>query len=188
MDIKLSDDRLEEIKEEVANLFKDCNICCVPINGFEIASKKGVKVFPYSCKSEKIKEQCLKESEDGFSILKDNQWYIFYNDEKSFGRINNTMLHELGHIVLDHTEDSELADKEAKFFAKYALVPPVLVHKLKLKTIQEIVDVFDVSYEAAKYALIYYHKWLNYGFKEYTKYEESILKLFSKNIFEISYN
>ena len=27
-------------------------------------------------------------------------------------------MHECGHIVLDHTEDSELAEAEAKFFAK----------------------------------------------------------------------
>lgn len=187
MNIKLTEERLEEIKKEVAKMFKDCNINCVPINGFEIASKKGIKVYPYSCKSEKVREKCLQESEDGFSIFKDNQWYIFYNDEKGFGRINNTMLHEIGHIVLDHTEDSELADKEAKFFAKYALVPPVLVHKFKLKTIDEIVEVFDVSYEAAKYALIYYHKWLNYGFKEYTQYEENILALFNSNRLEISF-
>ena len=52
--------------------------------------------------------------------------------KKGYGRINNTIMHEIGHIVLDHSEDSELAEKEVKFFAKYALVPPVLVHKLKL--------------------------------------------------------
>ena len=44
-----------------------------------------------------------------------------------------------------------------------------------------------MSYEAAKYALIYYHKWLNYGFKEYTKYEENILALFNSNRLEISF-
>lgn len=34
------------------------------------------------------------------------------------------MLHEIGHIILDHSEDSNLAEDEVKFFAKYALVPP----------------------------------------------------------------
>lgn len=185
MNIKITEERLEQIKEEVVNMFEDCNINCVPINGFEIATKKGIIVCPYSCKNEKTREKCLAESEDGFSVFKDNQWYIFYNDEKNYGRINNTMLHEIGHIVLDHTQDSDLADKEANFFAKYALVPPVLVHKFKLKTTDEIVEVFNVSYEAAKYALDYYYKWLNYGFKEYTQYEKNILALFSPNKLEI---
>lgn len=59
------------------------------------------------------------------------------------------MLHEIGHIVLDYSEDSELAEFEVKFFAKYALVPPVLVLKLNLESAEEIQDVFDVSYQAA---------------------------------------
>ncbi len=180
MAIVLSDDRCEEIKQEVVNLFEKYNVNSVPIIGFEIASKMGIKVIPYSSKSEKTRELCMKESEDGFSIRKGNQWYIFYNEEKGFGRINNTMLHEIGHIVLDHTEDSELAEKEVKFFAKYALVPPVLVHKLKLTTPEEICETFNVSYEAAYYALVYYNKWLHYSGKYYKPYEEQLLALFTK--------
>ena len=181
MAIRLSDERCEEIKESVVALFEKYNINCVPINGFEIASKMGVKVIPYSSKNEKTRQLCLKKSEDGFSVLKDNQWYIFYNDDKSFGRVNNTMLHEIGHISLGHTEDSELAEKEVKFFAKYALVPPVLVYKLKLFTSEDIAETFDVSYEAAHYALIYYNKWLRYSGKYYKPYEERLLLLFGNN-------
>ena len=110
--------------------------------------------MPYSSKTGEARKLCLKESEDGFSIRSGSKWYIFYNDDKQFGRINNTMLHEIGHIVLDHTEDSELAEKEVKFFAKYALVPPVLVHKLKLTSPEKISETFDVSYEAACVSLL----------------------------------
>mgnify|MGYP001368979014 FL=1 len=39
MSIRLSDERCEEIKQEVVNLFERYNINCVPISGFEIASK-----------------------------------------------------------------------------------------------------------------------------------------------------
>lgn len=188
MDIKLSDERCEEIKEQVVNLFEKYNINCVPINGFEIANKMGIKVISYSSKGENAKEWCFRESEDGFSVFKDNKWYIFYNDEKNFGRINNTMLHEIGHIVLDHTEDSELAEKEVKFFAKYALVPPVLVHKLKLTTPEEISETFDVSFEAAYYALVYYNKWLRYSGKYYKPYEEQLLALFSNSKLKFELN
>ena len=51
MGIRLSDERCEEIKKEVVGLFEKYNINCVPINGFEIASKMGIKVIPYSSKS-----------------------------------------------------------------------------------------------------------------------------------------
>ena len=123
----------------------------------------------------------MKKSEDGFSVGKNiGEWYIYYNDKKDYGRINNTIMHEIGHIILDHSEDSELAEKEVKFFAKYALVPPVLVHKLKLDNPMDIADIFDVSFEAACYAYSYYKKWLQYGSSEYTKYERTLLNLFQR--------
>ena len=176
--LKLTDSRYEEIKEIVVETFEKYDIHCVPISGFELASKMGTKIIPYSAYPLAVQEKMMAESEDGFSVMRNGQWYIFYNDSKSYGRINNTIMHENGHIVLDHTEDSELAEAEAKYFAKYALAPPVLIHKLELKTAQEISEHFEISFEAAIYALSFYHKWLQYGGKYYTDYEIKICTLF----------
>ena len=99
-----------------------------------------------------------------------------------YRRINNTLAHECGHIVLDHTEESELAEAEAKFFAKFALAPPALIHKLKLKDAYEIYDHFDISIEAAGYAFSYYRKWLTYGNRDYTDYELRLLQLFKEAV------
>ena len=179
MGVVLSDARYEEIKQIVVNLFVKYNVSCVPVNGFELATKMGVNAIPYSAIPKRKQWLLLKKSEDGFSVEKSiGEWYIYYNDKKDYGRINNTIMHEIGHIVLDHSEDSELAEKEVKFFAKYALVPPVLVHKLNLDNPMEIADVFEVSLEAACYAYSYYQKWLRYGSSVYTKYELALLKLF----------
>ncbi len=179
MGIVLSDERYEQIKRIVVDLFVKYDVNCVPVNGFELATKMGVKVIAYSAFSEAKRKLLLKESADGFCVEKESgEWYIYYNDEKGYGRINNTMLHEIGHIVLDHTEDSELADKEVRFFAKYALAPPVLIHKLKLDNPEDIADAFDVSYQAALYAFSYYRKWLQYGASDYTDYELALLKQF----------
>ena len=181
-DIKLSSRRCEEIKKIVVEMFVKYGVRCVPINGFEIASKMGVTVIPYSAFSPPKRALLLKKSEDGFSVEKnEGEWYIYYNDEKGYRRINNTIMHEIGHIILDHTEDSELAEKEVNFFAKYALVPPVLVHKLEINSPLQIVKLFDVSFEAAKYAFDYYQKWLEFGGSDYTKYELITLELF-KNV------
>ena len=90
-------------------------------------------------------------------------------------------MHEIGHIVLDHTEDSELAEKEVKFFAKYALAPPVLIHKLKLDNPESISQIFEISYEAACYAYDYYNKWLRFGDSDYTDYECQLLRLFDQS-------
>lgn len=160
-------------------MFVKYEVSCVPVNGFELATKMGIKVIPYSAISESKRWLLLKKSQDGFSVEKNiGEWYIYYNDKKDYGRINNTIMHEIEHIVLDHSEDSELAEKEVKFFAKYALVPPVLVHKLKLDNPMDIADTFGVSFEAACYAYSYYKKWLQYGSSEYTRYELTLLSLF----------
>lgn len=179
MGISLSNKRYEEIKQIVVNLFVKYDVCCVPVNGFELATKMGIKAIPYSAINESKDWLLLKKSEDGFSVEKSiGEWYIYYNDKKDYGRINNTIMHEIGHIVLDHSEDSELAEKEVRFFAKYALVPPVLVHKLKLNNPNDIANTFNISFEAACYALSYYNKWLQYGSYKYTKYELTLLNLF----------
>ncbi len=179
MGISLSHQRYEEIKKIIVGLFIKYGVTCVPVNGFELATKMGIRIIPYSAIPIAKRYLLFKKSEDGFCVEKSHgEWYIYYNDEMEYGRINNTIMHEIGHIVLDHSEDSELAEKEVRFFAKYALVPPVLVHKFKLNDPNAIADVFDVSFEAACYALSYYMKWLQYGSNDYTDYEVKLLHLF----------
>lgn len=181
MEIKLSYERYEEIKQAVVNLFVEFNICHIPINGIELATKMNIKVIPYSDIQENKRWLLVKKSEDGFSVEKElGEWYIYYNESQTFGRINNTLLHEIGHIVLDHSEDSELAEKEVRFFAKYALVPPVLLHKLCITNFSDIETAFGVSAEAAHHAYSYYKKWLSYGPKNYTEYEKVLLNQFHK--------
>ncbi len=182
MAFRLSDNRCEEIKNIVVNTFEALNIRCIPISGFEMATKLGTVIVPYSSKSPKAHQLMMKESQDGFSLKRNGVWYVFYNDNKDYGRVNNTLTHECGHIVLEHTQESELAEAEAKFFAKYAIAPPVLIHKLNLKSSAEVYDRFDISYEAAQYAFEYYRKWLTYGNKDYTGYELRLLRLFDKAV------
>lgn len=185
MAIRLSSKRCEEIKKIVVYTFERLGIRCVPISGFEIATNLGAVIVPYSSKPEAVIKLMLEESEDGFSVKKDGIWYIFYNDNlrtKKYRRINNTLIHECGHIILNHTQASELAEAEANFFAKYAIAPPALIHKLKLKNAREIYERFDISLEAAGYAFEYYLKWVNCGRKYYTDYEIRLLRLFKEAV------
>lgn len=179
MGFRLSNNRYEEIKRVIVELFIKYDVKCIPISGFELASKMGIRVIPYSSFQEEKQKLLLKMSEDGFFVEKtDNEFYIYYNDNQNYGRINNTILHEIGHIVLDHTEESELAEAEVNFFAKYALVPPVLVHKLEINSPDRIAELFDVSIQASYYAFNYYKKWLKYGDENYTDYEMKLISLF----------
>lgn len=179
---KLSNEEYEFIKGEVVHVFEKYKIRCIPVSGFEIASKMKITLFPYSGLSNSKLGHALKLSEDGFFIEDNGSEYIFYNDiGRSYERQNWTILHEIGHIVLDHTGHSEHEEHEADFFAKFAIAPPVLVHKIGARCPEDIFDVFNISYEAAVYAFSYYCTWkarLNRGAR-LDKYESRLLRLYS---------
>ena len=143
---KLTDEEYEFIKGEVIHIFEKYNIKCIPVSGFEIASKMKITLIAYSSLSRKKLKTAMEVSEDGFFIEKDGREYIFYNDiDICYERQNWTILHEIGHIVLDHTGHSEHEEDEANFFAKYAIAPPVLVHKIGAESPQDIYEIFDIK-------------------------------------------
>lgn len=179
--MRLTDEQYEFIKGEVVALFERHNVRCVPISGFELAYKMGISIIPYSALTEKQRAATMRISTDGF-YMEDSHSndIIYYNDDDriSYERANMTILHEIGHCVLDHTGESDEDETEAGFFAKYAAAPPPLIHRIKPKMPEEIADAFDISYEAACYAMAYYRKWLAYGGQNYTEYEVRLLRLF----------
>ena len=78
--LRLSDERLEEIKQSVVKMYEKFDINCVPISAFEIATKMGVSVIPYSAYNERTQKLMLKKSEDGFVVEKtDGSFFIFYS-------------------------------------------------------------------------------------------------------------
>ena len=178
--LRLPDETYEFIKGEVIFTFVKYKIKGIPINGFEIAYKMGIILVPYSTLNRAQYRRARKEKE-GFFIEKDGKEFIFYNDiDRSYERINMTILNEIGHCVLDHRGiDKEVEEAEANFFAKYAIAPPVLVDRIKPDSPDDIYDVFDISYEAACYAWDYYKLWkrFHYAYGGYTEYEQKLLDL-----------
>jgi Zn-dependent peptidase ImmA (M78 family) len=179
--MRLSDERYEFIKGEVVTLFERYDVRGIPISGFELAYKMGITLIPYSALTEKQQSAAMKVSTNGFYVEDQlGNDLIYYNDDDgiSYERTNMTILHEIGHCVLDHTGESDEEEAEAGFFAKYAAAPPPLIHRIKPETPEEIANVFNISYEAACYAMEYYQKWLVYGNKDYIEYEVRLLHLF----------
>lgn len=182
---RLNDETYEFIKEEASYLLVKYKIKCIPVSGFEIASKLGVTVIPYSSLTERKLKAAIQTSEDGFLIEYDEKDYIFYNDiSQSYERQNWTILHEIGHIILDHNGYSWVEESEANFFAKYIIAPPVLVYKIHANDAMDIYINFDISYEAAVYAYCYYKKWLRqHQLKnKYTEYEKALLDFYEENV------
>ncbi|MBQ9209537.1 MAG: ImmA/IrrE family metallo-endopeptidase [Oscillospiraceae bacterium] len=182
--MRLSGNRYDEIEREVIKLFTKLMINRLPVDCYEICKQLGIEVVPYSMMSEKKRKMLTMASEDGCHALWeiDEGVYvivIYYNDEMPGRRIRFTIMHELGHIILGHSEHSDLAESEANYFAKYALAPPPLVHKLKIDDYMELAEEFDISRECAYYAMQRYSKWLKYGSPELLEHEVTLLSLFS---------
>ena len=181
--MRLSGNRYDEIERKAISLFTKLKINKFPLDCFEICEQLNIAVIPYTKVSERKRKMLNIASEDGCHALWEVSEGIFvnavyYNDEMPSRRIRFTLMHELGHIILDHTEHSELAESEANYFAKYALAPPPLVHKLKIGDYLELAEKFDISYECAYYSMQKYLKWLRYGSPEFSDYEITLISLF----------
>ncbi len=181
---RLSDETYEFIKGEVVFILKKCKIRCIPISGFEIAVKLGIILRPYSSLTSMQLAAARKISSDGFFIENEQgRNIIFYNDSKSYDRINMTLLHEIGHCVLDHGisayGNSDIEEAEAKFFAKYMAAPPPLVDKIHPTDASDIMEWFQISWEASNIAFEYYLKWRRIrDRREPVEYETVMLELF----------
>lgn len=181
--MRLKNSVYEYIKEEVIDLFIRYDIQCIPISGFELAAKMGIVLVPYSALSTAKKLAAQKVSPDGFYWEPgDGKEYIFYNDQMSYERCNMTILHEIGHAVLGHLEDTdpEEAESEAAFFAKYAVAPPPLIYKVQPESPEELAEVFCISFEASWYAWKYYCNWKRFhlAYGRFTAYEVKLNKLY----------
>ncbi len=185
---KFDDNTYEFIKGEVIHLFIKYKVKCIPVSGFEIATKMGIKLIPYSSLSPEKRKCAELVDPDGFVACAGTEERIYYNDaDHTYERQNMTILHEIAHIVLDHTGSPDNRDREedeADFFAKYAIAPPVLVDRINPQSYKEIYDHFDITYEAAHYAYDYYLAWKSHHekTKSYKHYEIALLKLYHDNI------
>ena len=114
--MRLTDEQYEFIKGEVVALFERYDVRCIPISGFELGYKMGIVLIPYSSLREEQLSAAMRISADGFYM--EDQFgndFIYYNDNDgiSYERANMTILHEIGHFMLDHTGESEGEETEA---------------------------------------------------------------------------
>ncbi len=192
---RLPDFMYEEIKDVVSRLVKKYNVQNIPVNVFALARKLGIRLVKFSDLTE-YEMQCLAKfgvSEDtaGFYALAEKNGqtipYIYYNDKLELGRIRFTILHEIGHIVLGHIEQSDLAEAMADFFAKYLIAPPMLVYKIRPIDYMEIKEVFLLTKTCAWNSFDYYQTWKRHHFRvgRYEEYENRILNFCTLRVPEL---
>ena len=116
-----------------------------------------VAVHPYSTLAERFGKPIrqfidLMPSEHGLTISHKGTYEVWYNDFKETSTIRFTLAHELGHIVMGHTEETKSNEREANCFARNLLCPIPAVRELGIKEVAEYMEAFDVSEPMARAA------------------------------------
>ena len=146
---------LEQIKiiEKTLEVFKKCDVKTFPIDCIKIITGLGIPLYKYSDLPEKKINKCLQVSNDAFTL----QGVIIYNDKFPHKeRQRFSLMHEVGHIVLNHKGESSDNEKEADLFASNILAPRSIIWYLHLDSVKNICETFDVSCMAANRILADY--------------------------------
>ena len=78
-------------------------------------------------------------------------YIILVNDIDTFKEKHDefTIMHEIGHIRMNHKTGSLLAEKIANYYAAYALIPSPLPGMYGCNDFTDLINVFDVSIDCA---------------------------------------
>ena len=151
----------------------DMGVDRLPVKISGILKRLGIPAAEYTQNLEIIRKLGLlhlARSSDGFTILKEERPYIFYDETKPPARIRFTLAHELGHIVLQNgfrrfggtmatrcnVEPGTIRNPEeqaADVFAVRLLAPACVLHELRLFDAGQIAEVCQISRTAAGYRL-----------------------------------
>lgn len=156
--------RYDEIESSVVALFNELGITVFPIEPFEIAKSIGCVCWPLSKAAESVKTDfydCGLEACSYYDTVR-KHFIICYDDNMPYQRIRFSIMHEIGHIVLKHYHESNLAACEANCFASYALAPSPIIDKYKCVSEFSISDCFDVSLDCASRCFKRYGNWVKF--------------------------
>lgn len=144
-----------------------CNIGRLPVDVGVICDSRGYKLYSYADGMRIIKafgreEQCKRS--DGFTILYEGTYYIFYSDNCMTERQRFTVAHEIGHIVLGHLSEGGYTTRnrepkpgdhpietQANQFAARLLAPACVLNALNAATTKEISELCGISMQAAEF-------------------------------------
>ena len=147
--IKLPGWRYDQIMDSVLAMYDKTNARIMPLPVFDIAHALNCSLIPYRTYGKIIHDALMSTSQDAmiWQCLGSDRSIIMYNDRMPTTRINFSIIHEVGHIMLGHKEHCPLAEKEAHYFAGVALCPVDLLEHYHITDPQTVCQLFGVSEE-----------------------------------------
>lgn len=153
----------EQIQWKILDVFRECDVQSFPINIFKLIEHYGYEVCEYSDQPTMKQAACMDISEDAFRLKK----CVYYNDTVAPFRRRFSLAHELGHIILKHTEPYTLRmENEANYFASNILAPRIAIHYAQYRNATHIENRFNLSRSASKIAYEDYLQW-RYSITQY---------------------
>lgn len=147
----------QSILKIILEVYQKNEVFSFPLDCLDFIQQCGIYCRSYSSLSRKKHEQCLLVSEEAFTLKNE----IYYNDQILQKRVRFSLMHELGHILLNHKDNrSEAEEREANFFATNILAPRLIIHHSGCKNPQDVMKKFELSEEAAGYAFSDYKYWV----------------------------
>ena len=141
---------LEDIYAGVLSVLRDCRILSYPFDCMEVMEHYGYTIVAYSCLPDWKRNACLSLSSDA-CIIDDT---LFYNNTRPRRRVRFSVMHELGHVILDSQNESA-----ANKFASCILAHRMAIHYAHCKNAVDVSKVFMLSEEAAEIAFDDYRRW-----------------------------
>lgn len=155
------------------------NVTSLPVRPLAILRKcRNTAVYTYQQAAEYLQMDTAEFERhygdaDAFTMRCGNRYVVCYHEGGNPARLNFTLAHELGHILLNHVEDEAADEAEANCFAGHLLCPePVLPGH----TAESLAMACYVSRSAAQAALS-----CRLGTPEATTCEK-VKKLFQKSV------
>ena len=147
----------KKVIETVTEVYKICQIKKIPIDCIEVLRILNIQLIPYGRLSQDKLNACMKISPDAFCMNET----IYYNSNNIYTRIRFSIMHELGHILMNHAANDPDKEQEADLFASWMLSPRVDLILCKKLTNAEVARRYDISIKAAEVIIEDYKKWQN---------------------------
>lgn len=138
---------IRQIKQAVLDVYKECDIKTLPLLCTDVLNHYQLKLYSYGQlkqKSTELYKMCITLSKDAFTYSN----FIAYNENMPRERIRFSLMHELGHLLLQ----SDI-EEDANQFASNLLAPRIIIKQSGLTGTKDVAALFDISKEAATYTL-----------------------------------
>ena len=157
----LTGEEYTQLEKDAISLLIDYGFVNFPIDVFELAKKAfGAQLVKYSSLKKKklVKIKGYDATKDGFTVVehmsdRSKKYIIYYDDKSNIYRQRYTIGHEIKHIFYGEEDRTKKEEDGAEYFSKVLIAPKCLIIKNKIRNIEEIVEKYELSYEAAAYHL-----------------------------------